>query len=152
MGKNKIGIWFKATCKTISKNREMSPEKHFTNLCVRIRRFRTETTIIDDKWAKGNLFQQSEDTLKILRQHISVRYDIKGIEQEDIWDYPIPALREAVLNALIHRNYFNIANFITIKVYDDHLWFSNPVPRAMGLTKSNPPRHQNECPDIGHHG
>ncbi|MCK4618076.1 transcriptional regulator [Candidatus Aerophobetes bacterium] len=111
-----------------------NPQKHFTNLCVRIGRFKTETTIIDDKWAKGNLFQQFEETLNILKQHISVRYEIKGVEREDIWDYPIPALREAVLNALIHRDYFNIANFITIKVYDDHIWFSNPGGLPEGIT------------------
>jgi len=111
-----------------------NPQKHFTNLSVRIGRFKTETTIIDDKWVKGNLFQQFEETVNILRQHISVRYEIKGVEREDIWDYPIPALREAVLNALIHRDYFNIANFITIKVYDDHIWFSNPGGLPEGIT------------------
>lgn len=111
-----------------------NPQKHFINLCVRIGRFKTETTIIDDKWVKGNLFEQFEETLNILKQHISVRYEIKGVEREDIWDYPIPALREAVLNALIHRDYFNIANFITIKVYDDHIWFSNPGGLPEGIT------------------
>jgi len=111
-----------------------NPQKHFINLCVRIGRFKTETTIIDDKWIKGNLFEQFEETLNILKQHISVRYEIKGIEREDIWDYPIPALREAVLNALIHRDYFNIANFITIKVYDDHIWFCNPGGLPEGIT------------------
>ena len=111
-----------------------NPQKHFINLCVRIGRFKTETTIVDDKWAKGNLFRQFEETLNTLRQHIGVRYDIKGVEREDIWDYPIPALREAVLNALIHRDYFNIANFITIKVYDDHIWFSNPGGLPEGIT------------------
>ena len=111
-----------------------NPQKHFINLCVRIGRFKTETTIVDDNWAKGNLFRQFEETLNILRQHIGVRYDIKGVEREDIWDYPIPALREAVLNALIHRDYFNIGNFITIKVYDDHIWFSNPGGLPEGIT------------------
>lgn len=85
-----------------------NPQKYFTNLCVRIGRFKTETTIIDDKWVKGNLFQQFEETINILKQHIGVRYEIKGIQREDIWDYPIPAIREALLNALIHRDYFNL--------------------------------------------
>ncbi len=111
-----------------------NPQKHFTNLCVRIGRFKTETTIIDDKWVRGNLFQQFDQTLNILRQHIGVRYEIKEIEREDIWDYPIPALREAVLNALIHRDCFNIANFTTIKIYDDHIWFSNPGGLPEGIT------------------
>lgn len=110
------------------------PQKYFINLCVRIGRFKTETTIIDDKWAKGNLFQQFEETINILKQFISVRYEIEDFQREDIWDYPIPALREALLNALIHRDYFNIANFITIKVYDDHIWFSNPGRLPEGIT------------------
>lgn len=111
-----------------------NPQKHFINLCVRIGRFKTETMIIDDKWVKRNLFQQFEETLNILKQFISVRYEIKDIQREDIWDYPIPALREAVLNALIHRDYFNIANFTLIKVYDDHIWISNPGGLPEGIT------------------
>lgn len=111
-----------------------NPQEHFTNLCIRIGRFKTETTIIDDKWVRGNLFNQFEETLNILRQHISVRYEIKGFQREDIWDYPIPALREAVLNALIHRDYFNIANPIVLKVYDDHIWFFNYGGLPEGIT------------------
>jgi ATP-dependent DNA helicase RecG len=110
------------------------PQKHFINLCVRIGRFKTETTIIDDKWVKGNLFKQIEETINIIRQHMSVRYEIKDFQREDIWDYPIPAIREAVLNALIHRDYFNIANFTLIKVYDDHIWFTNPGRLPEGIT------------------
>jgi ATP-dependent DNA helicase RecG len=110
------------------------PQKHFINLCIRIGRFKTETTIIDDKWVGGNLFHQFEETLNILRQYISVRYEIKEFQREDIWDYPIPALREAVLNALIHRDYFNIANPTVLKVYDDHIWFFNYGGLPEGIT------------------
>jgi len=111
-----------------------NPQKYFIHLCVRIGRFKDEITIIDDKWAKGNLFRQFEETINIIRQRISVRYEIKGFQREDIWDYPIPAIREAVLNALVHRDYFNIANFILIKVYDDHIWFHNPGGLPEGIT------------------
>ena len=121
------------------------PQRHFINLCVRIGRFKTETTIIDDKWVRGNLFQQFEETLNILRQYIGVRYEIKGIEREDIWEYPIPAIREAVLNALIHRDYFNIANFTVIKVYDDHIWFSNPGGLPEGITIEQLKRPHQSC-------
>ena len=121
------------------------PQRHFINLCVRIGRFKTETTIIDDKWVRGNLFQQFEGTLNILRQYIGVRYEIKGIKREDIWDYPIPAIREAVLNALIHRDCFNIANFTVIKVYDDHIWFSNPGGLPEGITIEQLKRPHQSC-------
>lgn len=111
-----------------------NPQKYFINLCTRIGRFKDETTIIDDKWAKGNLFQQFEETINIIRQHISVRYEITDFQRQDIWDYPIPAIREAVLNALVHRDYFNIANFTLIKVYNDHIWFHNPGGLPEGIT------------------
>jgi ATP-dependent DNA helicase RecG len=111
-----------------------NPQKYFINHCVRIGRFKTETIIIDDKWAKGNLFQQLEETLNILKQYISVRYEIKDFQREDIWDYPIPALREAVLNALVHRDYFNVAVFTLIKVYDDHIWITNHGGLPEGIT------------------
>lgn len=114
-----------------------NPQEHFTNLCVRIGRFKTESMIIDDKWVRGNLFNQFEETLNILRQYISVRYEIKAFQREDIWDYPIPALREAVLNAIIHRDYFNIANPIVLKVYDDHIWFFNYGGLPEGITVEN---------------
>jgi len=118
-----------------------NPQRHFINHCVRIGRFKTEITIIDDKWAKGNLFQQFEETINILKQFISVRYEIKDFQREDIWDYPVPALREAVLNALTHRDYLNIANFILIKVYDDHIWFSNPggLPEGIAIEELKKP-------------
>jgi len=51
-----------------------------------------------------------------------------------VWDYPLPALREALANALIHREYHDIANFILVKVYDDRIWFSNPGGLPEGIT------------------
>jgi len=111
-----------------------NPQKHFVNLCVRIGRLKGDATIIDDKWVKGNLFQQLEETQNILRQFMSVRYEIREMEREDVWDYPIPALREALLNALIHRDYFDIANFIQIKVYEDRVWFFNRGGLLEGIT------------------
>jgi len=110
------------------------PQKYFINLCVRIGRFKNEITIIDDKWVKGNLFNQFEETINIIRQHISIRYEIKDFQREDIWDYPIPAIREALLNALVHRDYFDIANFTLIKIYDDYIWFHNPGGLPEGIT------------------
>lgn len=113
-----------------------NPQKYFINLSVRIGRFKTETTIIDDKWATGNLFKQFEKTENILKQSICVKYEINDFHRKDVWDYPISALREVVLNAFIHRDYFNIANFILIKVYDDHIWFHNPGGLIEGITIS----------------
>jgi len=111
-----------------------NPQKYYVNLRIRLGRFKTATEIIDDQWADGNVFHQLERALTILQQYVSVRYRIETIEREDVREYPFLALREAVVNALMHRDYFNIANFIQINAYDDHLWISNPGGLPDGLT------------------
>ena len=122
-----------------------NPQKYFINLCVRIGRFKTQATIIDDKWCKGNLFQQFDEALNVIKQMISVRYVINDIQREDIWDYPIPALREIIINALIHRDYFNVGNFTVIKVYDDHIWFFNPGGLPEGITLDQLKEEHSSC-------
>jgi ATP-dependent DNA helicase RecG len=111
-----------------------NPQKYYVNLTIRLGRFKTATEIIDDQWADGNVFHQLERALTVLQQYVSVRYRIETIEREDVREYPFPALREAVVNALMHRDYFDIANFIQINAYDDHLWISNPGGLPDGLT------------------
>jgi ATP-dependent DNA helicase RecG len=71
--------------------------------------------------------------VKAIKKHMKVRFEIKGIERKDIWDYPIPAIREACINALIHRDYMDTAE-IQIKIYDDRIWFWNPGKLREGLT------------------
>ena len=45
---------------------------------------------------------------------------------DGIVDYPLDALREAIINALIHRDYFESSSDIQIRVYDDRVTISNP--------------------------
>ena len=51
----------------------------------------------------------------------------------DIWEYPLEALREAIINALIHRDY-TIYSPIYIKIYDDKLIITNPGRLLAPLT------------------
>jgi len=55
------------------------------------------------------------------------------VQRKDVWDYPLPAIREACINALIHRDYMDSAE-IQIKIYDDHIWFWNPGGLPEGIT------------------
>jgi len=65
-----------------------------------------------------------------------VRYEISGEtpERKEHWDYPLPALREALMNALVHRDYFKKNEQILIKIYDDAIWFHNPGGLPKGLS------------------
>ena len=49
----------------------------------------------------------------------------KIIRRIEKWDYPIKALREALLNAVVHRDYRDLSD-IQIKIYDDKIVINNP--------------------------
>ena len=111
------------------------PQKHFINAVVRIGRFKDQATIIGDKKIGGNLFQIAEEAENTIKQFINVRYEIKdSFQRKEIWDYPLPAIREALFNAIIHRDYFKSNIQTQIKIFDDFIWFYNPGVLPEGLT------------------
>ncbi len=110
-----------------------NPQRYFLNSISRIGRFKSPTEVVDTIIVKGNLFEQVEALVNAIKKHINVRYVIEDIHRKDVWDYPLPAIREACINALIHRDYMDSAE-IQIKVYDDHIWFWNPGGLPEGIT------------------
>jgi ATP-dependent DNA helicase RecG len=101
------------------------PQKFYRQSVVRIGKFLTDTEIQTTDIVKGNLFAQLENTLEILRTKYlvsNIRYE--GIHRRDILEYPHEALREAIINALIHRDYSGTSQ-IQIRVYPDKLMIMN---------------------------
>jgi ATP-dependent DNA helicase RecG len=111
-------------------------EPYLSDAVLRIGRFKDGATIIGDRWIAGNLFHQLSEGEEALRNFINVRYEISGEtpERKEHWDYPLPALREALMNALVHRDYFKKNEQILIKIYDDAIWFHNPGGLPKGLS------------------
>ena len=64
---------------------------------IRVGRFKTPTEILDTIEIRGNLFLQVEKLVEAIKKHLNVRFEIKGIERKDVWDYPIPAIRKHAL-------------------------------------------------------
>jgi len=92
---------------------------------IRIGKFLSDTEIQTTDIVKGNLFAQLESALEILRTKYllsEIRYE--GIHRRDILEYPYEALREAIINALIHRDYSGTSQ-IQIRVYPDKLMIMN---------------------------
>lgn len=113
-----------------------NPQNHFTNAILRVRRFKDDITITGDRFIEGNLFNQVVDAEEAIKNFINVRYEITGEEftRKDVWDYPLEAIREILLNAIVHRNY-HLHNMQTqIRVYDDHIWFHNAGGLPAGMT------------------
>ena len=101
------------------------PQRFYSHACVKIGRFLTDTDIQTTDIVKGNLFQQLENTLEILRtKYLLSHIKFEGIHRRDILEYPYVALREAIINALIHRDYWGFSQ-IQIRVYPDKLIIMN---------------------------
>jgi len=112
------------------------PQKYFINALVRVGRFKDEITIIGDRRIEGNLFKQIEEVEEAIKNFINVRYEITGkqLTRKDIWDYPLEAIREALLNAVIHRDYFRYNVQTQIKIFNDWIWFFNNGGLPEGIT------------------
>ncbi len=95
------------------------------------------STIIDMKNFDGNLPSSIESVLAFIRRHTSMEAVITGkARRDEVWDYPMPALREAVVNALVHRDY-NDPGTIQIRIFDDRLevWSPGLLPKELHVRK-----------------
>jgi len=110
------------------------PQKYFINAVLRIVRLKNQTTIIGDRLITGNLFNQVVQGEEAIKNFINVRYEIKKLEREEIWEYPLPAIREALINSLIHRDYFKYNVQTQVKIFDDYIWFYNIGGLPEGIT------------------
>ena len=101
---------------------------------IELGRFQTETLIKDTGRAKTDLFSEIEFTMQFLVKHLNKRYIITGNPQrEERWDYPLEALREIVINAIVHRDYSCPSDSV-IKIFDDKIEFYNPGRLCGDLT------------------
>lgn len=102
-----------------------SKENLFYN--VHIGRFKTPSTIIADKMISGNLYDVLEESMQTIIGHLKFAFEITGktTQHTEIPEYPLDAIREALINALIHRNYQSPTD-IQIKIFDQSVNFFNP--------------------------
>jgi ATP-dependent DNA helicase RecG len=102
------------------------PQRFYTQAKVKIGRFRSENLIVDDREIVGSLFDQVEGAMGYFREHLQTRFVLNGKPaREVIWEYPLPALREAVINAVCHRDYLDNGH-TQVRWHDDGVVFLNP--------------------------
>lgn len=85
---------------------------------------------------EGPVIDQVEDAMEFIEKHIELAAEIKGLERKEKWEYPIEALREAVVNAICHRDYDGSGN-VQIRIFDDRIEIWNPGGLPFGLKVEN---------------
>ncbi len=106
------------------------PEKFVTGAFIKIGYFKSDTNLIFQDEIHGHLFNQVNKTLDLLLTkylRATIRYE--GVGRIEEYPYPENALREALLNAIAHKDYSSGIP-IQIRVYDDKLsiWNSTQLP------------------------
>jgi len=94
---------------------------------------------LDLKDINGDLFDIIDYADKYIKEHIQIAsHLIPGqIHREEIPQYPLFAIRELVVNAVAHRDYFVQGSRIIIKMFEDRIEFSSPGGFPAGITPEN---------------
>ncbi|MEV5711947.1 ATP-binding protein [Actinoallomurus sp. NPDC052274] len=110
------------------------PQEHFPQLMVTFVHYPTESgprsseRFLDNVTLEGPLPVMVRDTLAAIRRNMSRRAIIGGAGRQDVWEYPETALREALVNALVHRDLSSGARGtqVQVEMYPDRLSIRNP--------------------------
>jgi len=94
-----------------------------------------KTNIYDRNDVKDDLLIQFNEAVAFLKKHLNVRSEIRGFDRFDIYEIPLDALREAVVNAIVHRDYAVKGTSIYVRVFDDRVEIENPGGLADGIAK-----------------
>jgi len=110
------------------------PQRFLSQAVVHCGKFKDPTMVIDDRMIGGTIAEQVEEAMDFIRKNISVKLVMTGRpEREEVWDYPLEALREALINALCHRDY-TIPSNTEIRIYDTELTIWNPGGLPLGMS------------------
>lgn len=115
------------------------PQRYYSQSWVHCVRFKGSENVIilDDKRYNGTIPQQYQSTLNWLKDKLELRIVIDDAgPHKEILELPEDALREALINALSHRDYYETGAVTVVAVYDDRVVISNPGGLLSGVAEN----------------
>jgi ATP-dependent DNA helicase RecG len=106
---------------------------------ARFEGFEKSISFADNRVLEGHAFLLIAQMEQFVRSHIAIesRPPRGGVRRSDVPVYPFPALREAMLNAIVHRDYAAFDGGISVAIYDDRIEFWNSGSLPEGMTVDN---------------
>lgn len=102
------------------------PQRFYSHAFVRIGRFRSPIMVVDDHPIYGTLWDQVEGAMNYFRQYLQTSYGpTPEPAREVIWEYPLEALREALVNAVCHRDYIDYGH-TQVRWFQDYMVILSP--------------------------
>ena len=93
----------------------------------------TKAVFVDRREYTGPLWEQIEEAFQFVLRNIHLGATIVGIYRQDIYEIPPDAIRELIVNAMVHRSYLD-HGMIQVAVYDNRLEITSPGKLPMGQT------------------
>lgn len=110
-------------------------ETHFPDAWIQAGRFEgtDRSRILDTAEIKVPPVQAVEEAISFVKRNIARKTVIGEVRHVERWTFPLPAVREAVINALVHADYAQRGAPIRIAIYADRLEIENPGLLPFGL-------------------
>jgi ATP-dependent DNA helicase RecG len=133
------------------------PQKFIPHSRINIARFKgiVPVDFIDKAELIGSLPQIIEESEKFIRRNTRKASKIVDFERVDIPEYPYVAIREAIVNAVAHREYMTDKSPIQVHIFDDRIEIVNPgVPNVeiAELEGKHIPRNELICKLLNEYG
>lgn len=93
----------------------------------------TKEVFVDRREYTGPLWEQIEEAFQFVLRNIHLGATIVGIYRQDVYEIPPDAIRELIINAMVHRSYLDHGT-IQVAVYDNRLEITSPGKLPMGQT------------------
>ena len=108
----------------------------YENTNINCARFKGKTMdiFLDKKEFTGDIFGKIENIQMFLSNHLNLSSKFENFQRKDILEIPMLALREGIINAIVHRDYSNQGRDIKIGIYDDVVEIVSPGGLPSTLT------------------
>lgn len=110
--------------------------KHFPDAWIQVGRFAgsSRTRIIDQRRISSDPVTAIMEAMEFMRKHSLLGSEIEGLHRSDNWSIPMVAIREALVNAVVHADYSQRGTPIRVSIFQDRVEIENPGLLPFGLT------------------
>lgn len=110
--------------------------KYFPDTWIQVGRFSgvTKTHITDTQEIISYPIIAIDEAMEFIKKHASHGIEIRGARHTDKWNFPLIAIREAIINAVVHTDYAQQGAPIRLAIFDDRIEIENPGLLLFGLT------------------
>jgi ATP-dependent DNA helicase RecG len=110
--------------------------KYFPDSWLQVGYFKGQNKvyILDHQEIRNSLPVSVVEAMNFVKKHLLAGISITKIAHEEVWSIPKIAIREAIINAIVHADYSITGAPIRISIFEDRLEIENPGLLAIGLT------------------